>query len=99
MAEPSVPSGVDRSLGSPHAAILRAGLTPGAAVLVVGAVVTAFVLADAFVLAHRTIGWVVACSVVALLIDPIVTLVSRVLPRWLSVVVVLLAVLAVLAAL
>ena len=28
--------------------------------------------ADAFVAAHRTVGWVVACSVVALLIDPLV---------------------------
>jgi predicted PurR-regulated permease PerM len=83
----------------PRAATLRAGLTPGAAVLVVAAVVTAFVLADAFELAHRTFGWVVACSVVALLIDPVVGFVSRVLPRWLSVIVVLIGVLAVIAVL
>lgn len=83
----------------PRASVLRAGLTPGAAVLVVGAVVTAYVLADAFVLAHRTLGWVVACSVVALLIDPGVTFVSRVLPRWISVVVVLIAVLGAIAVL
>ena len=83
----------------PRAAVVRAGLTPGAAVLVVGAVVTAFVLAGAFELAHRTVGWVVACSVVALLIDPVVTAVSRVLPRWLSVIVVLLLVMAAIAVL
>ena len=83
----------------PRAATVRAGLTPGAAVLLVAAVVVAFVLADAFVLAHRTIGWVVACSVVALLIDPVVTFVSRLLPRWLSVVLVLIGVLAVISAL
>lgn len=84
---------------TPRAATLRAGLTPGAAVLLVSSVVTAFVLADAFVLAHRTIGWVVACSVVALLIDPVVTFVSRLLPRWLAVIVVLIGVLSVIAAL
>jgi predicted PurR-regulated permease PerM len=83
----------------PRAATVRAGLTPGAAVLLVASVVVAFVLADAFVLAHRTIGWVVACSVVALLIDPVVTFVSRLLPRWLSVLLVLIGVLAVIAAL
>lgn len=81
----------------PRAAVLRAGLTPGAAVLLVAAVVTAFVLADAFVLAHRTIGWVVACSVVALLIDPVVSFVARIMPRWLAVVLVLLVVLTVVA--
>ncbi len=83
----------------PRASVLRAGLTPGAAVLLVGAVVTAFVLADAFVLAHRTVGWVVACSVVALLIDPVVTFVARVVPRGVAVVVVLLAVLGAIAVL
>jgi len=84
---------------TPRAATLRAGLTPGAAILLVASVVFAFVLADAFVMAHRTIGWVVACSVIALLIDPVVTFVSRLLPRWLSVVVVLIGVLSVIAVL
>jgi predicted PurR-regulated permease PerM len=72
----------------------RAGLTPESAALLVGAVVTAFVVRNAFVAAHRTIGWVVACAIVALLIDPLVDFVDRLLPRVLSVVVVLLAVLA-----
>ena len=71
------------------------GITPTSAVLVVGAVVTAFLLRDAFVAAHRTIGWVVACSIVALLVDPVVALLQRRLPRWLSVVTVVLVVVAV----
>lgn len=48
-----------------------------------------------FVAAHRTVGWVIACAVVALLIDPLVDFVDRVLPRWISVIVVLLAVLSI----
>jgi predicted PurR-regulated permease PerM len=75
-------------------AVLRIGLTPGGAVMLVAAVVAAFALADAFEAAHRTIGWVVACSVVALLLDPVVTFVARLLPRWLSVVLVLIVMLA-----
>jgi predicted PurR-regulated permease PerM len=75
----------------------RAGLTPESAALLIGAVVTAFVLRNAFVAAHRTLGWVLACAIVALLIDPLVDFVDRLLPRVLSVVVVLLAVLAVVA--
>jgi predicted PurR-regulated permease PerM len=67
--------------------------------LLVGAVVTALVLASAFELAHRTVGWVAACAVVALLVDPLVDAVARVLPRWLAVVVVLLLMLVVIAAL
>ena len=67
--------------------------------LLVAAVVIGFALAGAFELAHRTFGWVVACSVVALLIDPLVDFVARVIPRWLAVIIVLLAVLAVISAL
>ena len=78
--------------------VQRTGLTRGSAFLLVGAVVTAFVLADAFVAAHRTIGWVVACAIVALLIDPVVDLVHRVMPRWLAVIVVLIGLLAVIGA-
>ena len=82
-----------------RSAVVRAGLTPSAAVVVVGAVVAALAFANAFELAHRTVGWVVACSVVALLVDPVVDAVDRVLPRWLAVIVVLLGVLGVIAAL
>ena len=77
--------------------VRRAGLTPGSAALLVVTVVGAFLLRDVFVAAHRTIGWVVACSVVALLIDPLVDFVDRLLPRWIAVIVVLLGVLTVVA--
>lgn len=74
---------------------LHAGLTPASAVLVVGAVVTALLLRNMFVQAHRIVGWVVACAIVALLIDEMVDVVGRVLPRWLGLVLVLLGVLAI----
>ena len=63
---------------------VRAGLTPASAALLVGAVVIAFVLRNAFVAAHRTVGWVIACAIVALLIDPLVDFVDRLLPRVLA---------------
>ena len=75
--------------------VWHAGLTPASAAMIVGAVVTAFVLRNMFVEAHRIVGWVVACFVVALLIDPLVDIVDRVLPRWISVIVVLLGVVAI----
>jgi predicted PurR-regulated permease PerM len=81
--------------GRPRTTVLRAGLTPASAALLVGAVVTAFVLSDAFVLAHRTFGWVAACAVVALLVDPVVDAVARFVPRWIAVVTVVLLLLAV----
>ena len=77
--------------------VWHAGLTPASAVLIVGAVVAAFVLRNMFVEAHRIVGWVVACAIVALLIDELVDVVERVLPRWISVIVVLLGVLAIVA--
>ena len=69
--------------------------TPGAALLVTSGVFAAFVLRNAFVAAHQIVGWVVACSLVALLIDPLVNLVERLLPRALSVVVVVITLTAV----
>lgn len=86
-------SGGDRpqTLGARRVVRVRTiGITQGAAVMVVGAVVTAFVLRNAFVAAHRTIGWVVACSIVAMLVDPVVSALQRHIPRWLSIVVVVL---------
>ena len=68
------------------------GVTFGAALVAVAAVVTAFLLRDAFVAAHRIVGWVVACAMVALLLDPIVRFVQRFLPRWVSVIVVVVGV-------
>lgn len=72
------------------------GLTAGSAFLLVAAVVVAGVLRSGFVAAHRTVGWVVACSVVALLIEPLVAALDRRLPRVLAVIVVLLGIAAVL---
>jgi putative heme transporter len=77
--------------------VWHAGLTPASAALIVGAVVTAFVLRNVFAEAHRIVGWVVACAIVALLIDPLVNVVDRVLPRWISVIVVLIGVVAIVA--
>ena len=77
--------------------VWHAGLTPASAALIVGAVVTAIVLRNMFVEAHRIVGWVVACAIVALLIDPLVDVVDRLLPRWISVIVVLLGVIAIVA--
>jgi putative heme transporter len=83
------------SVTTSSTSVRRVGLTPTSAMLIVGAVVTAFVLRDAFVAAHRIVGWVVACAVVALLVGALVNIVERVLPRWASVIVVLVAVVAV----
>jgi putative heme transporter len=70
----------------------RLRLTPGGAAALVGAVVLAVLLQRAFIAAHRTIGWAVACSVVALLLDPVIQFLDRRLPKWLAVVASLLAV-------
>jgi predicted PurR-regulated permease PerM len=77
---------------APTVRVWRVGLTPASAVVIVGAVVAAFVLRDAFVAAHRIVGWVIACAVVALLIDALVDVVERWLPRWISVIVVLIGI-------
>lgn len=74
--------------------IRTVGITQGAALLVVAAVFVSFVLRDAFVAAHRTVGWVVACAIVALLIGPIVGALRRWLPGWASVVIVVIGVVA-----
>ena len=90
-----VPRSDHDATSAPPTRVWKIGLTPGSAALLVGAVLTAFVLRNAFVQAHRTVGWVIACGIVALLIDPLVDFVDRLLPRILSVIVVLLAMLAV----
>jgi predicted PurR-regulated permease PerM len=72
--------------GRPPARLVR--FTPSAALLVTVGVFAAFIIRNMFVAAHQIVGWVVACALVALLIDPLVNLAERVLPRVLSVVVV-----------
>ena len=84
---PGEPVSGGESLGGRVATPVRVGgITPSAAMLVVAAVVGAYVTRNAFVAAHRTVGWVVACSIVALLVDPLVNALQRHLPRWLSIV-------------
>lgn len=61
----------------------------------VGAVVAAYVIERSFVAAHRTLGWAVACSVVALLLDPVVQWLTRWMPRVLAIVVSMFGVVAV----
>ena len=90
MSAGTAPSAVDGTrLGGRSAVPVRTvGITPATALLVVGAVFSAFVMRNAFVAAHRTVGWVVACSIVALLVDPVVNVLQRQIPRWLSILVV-----------
>ncbi len=79
--------------GRPPARLVR--FTPSAALLVTAGVFAAFVLRNVFVAAHQIVGWIVACALVALLIDPLVNLLQRHLPRVLSVVVVVVTMVAV----
>lgn len=74
----------------PVAAVRRDGalrVTPVLAFGLVGAVVLALALQRAFALSHRIIGWAIACSVVAVLLDPVVHWLSRQLPRALAIIV------------
>ena len=79
--------------GRPPARLVR--FTPSAALLVTAGVFAAFVLRNVFVAAHQIVGWIVACALVALLIDPLVNLLQRHLPRVLSVVVVVVTMVAI----
>lgn len=76
--------------GSPAARVVvpvrTVWFTPGAVLLVVSGVVVAFALRNLFVAAHQIVGWVVACSIVALLIDSLVVFVQQRLPRPLAVI-------------
>lgn len=92
------PGEVDTTSRVPSAGVNYVGLTWPSVVLLVASVVGAFLLRDAFVAAHRTVGWVIACAVVALLVDPLVDALDRRVPRVLSVVIVLLGLLALVSA-
>jgi predicted PurR-regulated permease PerM len=85
-------------MSEPPERVRLVGFTVGTTLAVVVAVFAAYRLRNAFVAAHQVFGWVVACAVVALLLDSVVGLLQRVLPRWVSVIVVLLGGLAVLGA-
>ena len=83
-------------MSEPPERVRLVGFTVGTTLAVVVAAFAAYRLRNAFVAAHQVLGWVVACAVVALLLDSLVALLQRVLPRWLSVIVVLFGGLAVL---
>ena len=81
--------GVDSQLPNPETQSGRSAtirLTPAFAFALIGAVVAGYVLQRTFVLAHRTLGWAVACAVVALLLEPLVQKLSRVLPRVIAII-------------
>ena len=90
--DPQDPSGHGQRGATDHG---RAGrevrITPALAFAAVGAVLAAYILQRVFVLAHRTVGWVVACSVVALVIDPVVQWLARRLPRVIAVMITIIA--------
>ncbi len=68
------------------------------AAYLIGAVVAATVLRSVFVAAHRTVGWAVACTVVAVLIEPVVEFLDTRLPRGLAIAVTIIGVVAVVGA-
>jgi predicted PurR-regulated permease PerM len=59
--------------------------------LIVLAVAAAIVLGDFVLAAQRPLGWLVACALVAALLRPVVDVLDRILPRWLALVVTVLA--------
>lgn len=73
---------------APPRRVLR--ISPRSAAIGVGVLVLAIVASRVFVAAHRPLSWFLAAIVVAVLIDPIVNVLDRRLPRLLSVIVALL---------
>ena len=71
--------------------LFRIRVTPGSVALVLGASVLAVLLRNAFVAAHRQIGWAVACVVVASLLAPLADLLDKRMPRWLALLVTMLS--------
>jgi predicted PurR-regulated permease PerM len=76
----------------PHAArVLQVKVSVGSTLLVIGAVAAAITLLNMFHAAQRQIGWLIAASVVAWLLSWIISLLDRVVPRALAVLVTVLA--------
>ena len=71
---------------------LRLRVGPEAVAVVLTGAAAAYIAFGLATAARRTIGWAVACAVVAALIEPAVTLLDRWLPRFLAIAVVLLVV-------
>lgn len=59
-------------------------ITPGSIALLVVAVGASIVFRNAFVSAHRQLGWAFACAVVAALMLPFADWLDRYVPRWLA---------------
>lgn len=53
----------------------------------VASVLAALVVVNVFEAAHRTVGWVIACTVVAVLVSPIIDTIDRYVPRAVAVLV------------
>jgi predicted PurR-regulated permease PerM len=73
---------------------VRLRLSPAGAALLVAGAVLAIIARGVFVAAHRQVGWAVACFVVALLLEPLVSALDQHVPRAVAVIIVLLAVVA-----
>ncbi len=61
-------------------------ITPRSALLIVAAVVGFLVLRNAFVSAHRVLGWAAASAAVAVLVEPLVNGLGRYIPRLAAVI-------------
>lgn len=81
----------DGSIGPPAGDPLRVRLTAGSTLLVIGAVVTAAVLVNLFEAAKRPLAWVVAASMVAWLLSWVIGRFDRWIPRWVSILVAVIA--------
>jgi predicted PurR-regulated permease PerM len=67
-------------------------LTPVFAFALVGSIVAGYIIQRSFILAHRTLGWAVACAVVALLLEPLVQRLSTRLPRVVAIILAVLSI-------
>jgi predicted PurR-regulated permease PerM len=70
----------------------RQRVTVGSAVLIVAALIATVVARNMFVAAHRILGWAVASSVVAFLVEPIVARLSRHMKRIFALLLTLIAI-------
>lgn len=59
-------------------------ITPGAIILLFGAIVAAILLRNVFEAGRRPIGWTVAAMVLAAAIEPLVSFMSRYMRRWVA---------------
>lgn len=86
MAEPSGAPRVPQGFR-----LFRVRVTPGSVAIVLGGCVLALLFRNAFVAAHRQIGWALACIFVAALLGPFADLLDKRMPRWLALLVTMLS--------